>query len=352
MKTGYLCIHILQTVPASCINRDDTGTPKSCIYGGAQRMRVSSQCWKKAIRKYMKDKYGDTGIRTKLITRILSDKLAESTGCSKQEAEDFVKEWIDRARIAAKDKKDTSAFFSEEQINAVAKLLSERFSEEKAGEEHKEKEAKFVANIKDAVMMNPSVSELLFGRMFAKDPQLNYDAACQVAHAFSVEEVFEEPDYFTAVGDIKIEEMLAGSDHINTKLFTSGTMYRFADLNLSDGSDLRSQAYNVNVAETAGRFLEAFALSMPTGSANSYANMTLPTTIIVELRDDIPVSFAPAFTDPIKGKDIPKTAAAKMIEYENWVTDNYGGPVKRWVLGETPLKEICKDVEVVINRRL
>lgn len=38
----YVDIHVLQTVPPSCVNRDDTGSPKTAIYGGATRARVSS----------------------------------------------------------------------------------------------------------------------------------------------------------------------------------------------------------------------------------------------------------------------------------------------------------------------
>jgi len=46
----YIDFHIIQTVPPSCINRDDTGRPKTAVYGGAVRARVSSQAWKHAMR--------------------------------------------------------------------------------------------------------------------------------------------------------------------------------------------------------------------------------------------------------------------------------------------------------------
>ena len=50
-KRLYVDFHVLQTVPPSCVNRDDTGSPKTAVYGGATRARVSSQAWKHAIRK-------------------------------------------------------------------------------------------------------------------------------------------------------------------------------------------------------------------------------------------------------------------------------------------------------------
>ena len=44
-KRLYVDFHILQTVPPSCINRDNTGSPKTAVYGGVLRARVSSQAW-------------------------------------------------------------------------------------------------------------------------------------------------------------------------------------------------------------------------------------------------------------------------------------------------------------------
>ena len=47
----YLDIHAIQTLPPSNANRDDTGSPKTAVYGGVRRARVSSQAWKHAMRK-------------------------------------------------------------------------------------------------------------------------------------------------------------------------------------------------------------------------------------------------------------------------------------------------------------
>jgi CRISPR system Cascade subunit CasC len=35
-------LHILQSFPVSCLNRDDVGAPKQAIFGGATRARISS----------------------------------------------------------------------------------------------------------------------------------------------------------------------------------------------------------------------------------------------------------------------------------------------------------------------
>ena len=36
----YVDFHVLQTVPPSCVNRDDTGSPKTAQYGGDEGPRV------------------------------------------------------------------------------------------------------------------------------------------------------------------------------------------------------------------------------------------------------------------------------------------------------------------------
>ena len=55
MTCQFIDVHVLQPVPPSNLNRDDTGSPKSAYYGGVQRSRVSSQAWKRATRKAFED---------------------------------------------------------------------------------------------------------------------------------------------------------------------------------------------------------------------------------------------------------------------------------------------------------
>ena len=45
----FVDIHVLQTLPPSNPNRDDTGAPKTAIFGGVRRMRISSQAIKRAV---------------------------------------------------------------------------------------------------------------------------------------------------------------------------------------------------------------------------------------------------------------------------------------------------------------
>ena len=41
-------IHMLKNYPPVNLNRDESGAPKSCMFAGTTRGRVSSQCLKRA----------------------------------------------------------------------------------------------------------------------------------------------------------------------------------------------------------------------------------------------------------------------------------------------------------------
>ena len=78
-KNFYVDIHVLQTVPPSCVNRDDTGSPKTAVYGGATRARVSSQSWKHAMRAMFSDIFEkkDVGTRTKRVVDMIASKILQ-----------------------------------------------------------------------------------------------------------------------------------------------------------------------------------------------------------------------------------------------------------------------------------
>ena len=84
-KRLYVDFHILQTVPPSCINRDDTGSPKTAVYGGVLRARVSSQAWKHAMRAaFAENARLDVGKRTKKAAELVKAQIlctGPGTGC-------------------------------------------------------------------------------------------------------------------------------------------------------------------------------------------------------------------------------------------------------------------------------
>ena len=77
MNHCYVDIHVLQTVPPSCVNRDDTGSPKTAVYGGVTRARVSSQAWKHAVRLAFREMFSpdQLGSRTKKVLGKVVDAI-------------------------------------------------------------------------------------------------------------------------------------------------------------------------------------------------------------------------------------------------------------------------------------
>ena len=74
-------IHMLKNYPPVNLNRDESGAPKSCMFGGTTRGRVSSQCLKRSWRR--SPLFSQTigaehlGIRTRKLPQLVAEKLAE-----------------------------------------------------------------------------------------------------------------------------------------------------------------------------------------------------------------------------------------------------------------------------------
>lgn len=284
-KRLYVDFHVLQTVPPSCINRDDTGSPKTAIYGGVTRARVSSQAWKHAMRQAFVEESlldeEDVGKRTKKVTELVEKEIAILA--PEKDAAKLAKKTLDNAGIK-NDEKGTKALFfiSQAQIKALAQLAVEECADKK--------------EYKKALSTAPSVDIALFGRMVADDPSLNFDAAAQVAHSISTHAVQNEYDYFTAVDDCQAEDN-AGAGHLGTVEYNSATLYRYATVNVME---LERHLGAKKAAEVVRSFGEAFIRSMPTGKQNTFANRTLPDAVYVTIREDQPVNLCGAFERAVR----------------------------------------------------
>ena len=276
-KRLYVDFHILQTVPPSCINRDDTGSPKTAVYGGVLRARVSSQAWKHAMRAaFAENAQLDVGKRTKKAAELVKAQILALA--PELDADKLAKKALENAGIKSDDKGTKALFFmSTAQAKALAELAVEGSADKK--------------QYRDALKAAPSMDMALFGRMVADEPSLNYDAAAQVAHSISTHAVQNEYDYFTAVDDCQAEDN-AGAGHLGTVEYNSSTLYRYATVNVME---LAGQLGAAQAAETVRAFGEAFLFSMPTGKQNTFANRTLPDAVYVTLREDQPVNLCGAF---------------------------------------------------------
>lgn len=322
----YVDVHALQILPPSNVNRDDTGSPKSCIYGGVTRARVSSQAWKRAIRNEFKDIFSEAelGSRTLRAVEMVADEIEKKKeGISRKEALKLAEKALTNVGIKIKNKSDTEK--KTEALLFISHIQAEKLAELIVADEQDKK------LYKDEFGKNPSVDLALFGRMVASDPSLNCDAACQVAHAISTHQVETEYDYFTAVDDLNPEDN-TGAGHIGNTEFNSSTLYRYATINIKE----LYKSLGLKTPEAVAGFIKAFVFSMPTGKQNSFANRTLPSDVYITIREDQPVSLAGAFEEPVKlGKDgFEKRSAKQMQKYAKDVYDQFvGEPVFTAVVG-------------------
>ncbi|WP_405636030.1 type I-E CRISPR-associated protein Cas7/Cse4/CasC [Streptomyces sp. NBC_01178] len=356
LNRTILDIHILQTVPPSNLNRDDTGTPKSATYGGVRRSRVSSQAWKRATRKAFAGLLdaSELGIRTKKVVEVLAERVqALDPAMTRAAAQSLAAETITTAtgskvavpgRKSKQDAEDPAAestylmFLSDRQYDGLAAMTVEGG---KGGDLKALKDKENKTRAKQLVLTEHSVDIALFGRMVADSTDLNVDAAAQVAHALSVHAVEVESDYYTAVDDENTDAE-TGAGMIGTVDFNSATLYRYAALdvnrlqeNLGAGHDDGRPAEPVRRAVTA--FLEGFITSLPTGKINTFGNQTLPAAVIVKLRSRRPVSYVAAFEEPVRmgdGGGFLKESCERLAAFVPDLEKSFGlddGP-EGWVL--------------------
>lgn len=282
----FLDIHVIQILPPSNVNRDDTGSPKTAVYGGVRRARVSSQSWKRAIRRYfLEESYESVGIRSLDVVRYLSDTILRKEPSETEESALKKAERIfNDAGITTKEHKTKALFF-------LGKKQAELLADAALNGETDRKKLQQIFN------NNPSLDIALFGRMVADDLNLNEDASSQVAHAISTHEVRTEFDYYTAVDDLTVEES-AGAGMLGTIEYNSSTLYRYANVAVHDlVKQLGDREQAINAVKL---FIQAFANSMPTGKINTFANQTLPQLLMISIRTDRPVSLVTAFENPVK----------------------------------------------------
>lgn len=297
------------------------------------RARVSSQAWKRAMREIFKDLFtvDHIGYRTKKLSQLVAEKMCKDNAeLSPEDVAKTVNEVLELAGVkAGSDKKDALFFVSARQIQNIAELAIE-YHKDTSSKDAKKKTYK--SNLEKAVNDEPSVDILLFGRMAASNPSLNYDAAAQVAHSISTHAVSNEYDYFTAVDDCGDEDT-AGAGHLGTVEFNSSTLYRYATVNI------RELAKNLDAEElkmAVKGFAEAFIRSMPTGKQNTFANRTLPNMVYVALREDQPINLAGAFERPVAAGDkgYVEESESALIGYAGRVYEDYAAaPLKAWVVG-------------------
>ncbi len=302
-------IHLLQNFAPSCLNRDDTNTPKSCVFGDRPRARVSSQCWKRAVRRLFADENAElVGTRTKRLVTLLRERLGPEI------KDESIKEFVGECYSKMDGKRGTETavlvFIGEAEVAAAAECIAQGVTPKEAS-----------PRLRSA---RQSVDIALFGRMLAEKPEGSIDAACQVAHAISTHAVDMEDDFYTAVDDLVEARGEIGAGMMGTQGFNSACFYRYAVVDINQlAANLGGDRDTAKAAVQA--FLRAFSLAVPSAKQNSHAAQSLPSFGLLVARDHGgPISLANAFAKPIRGDDLIGSSIRALTNYQARVQEVYG----------------------------
>jgi CRISPR system Cascade subunit CasC len=381
-------LHILQNFAPSCLNRDDTNTPKDCLFGGHRRARISSQCLKREIRHAGKDQKDETSqsffeqytkvpisSRTKLIVSELQKRLVAS-GKSEEDATKVAIEFAcvyssKKGKMDAKKPEETQVmlYMSRHELDEIARQLlafdwvkllpaieaskpksKKAETEDKAEDDEKATGKSPLKKMTDdwakATANRTSAPDIaLFGRMLADKPESNIDAACQVAHAISTHKVGVESDFYTAVDDLQPAGE-TGAGMMGDIQFNSACFYRYANIDLNQlkknlvgkewnqASDSEKKDASELSLKTVEAFIRASIAAIPSGKKNSFAPQNPPDFVCAIVRNSGEWSLANAFSRPVNEGNLVSNSIDALVNY--WGRLNTAYPPKEGSIKATP----------------
>ena len=346
-------IHILQNHAPSNLNRDDTGSPKECVFGGYTRARISSQCLKRTLRRsdVFQQALDADGLATR--TRQLPEEVRKAFAGNAELAEEAAKKASGFGTKEGKEQEPKggkyltaqSMFLTDADIAAVVETLRTAAEGKPLAQFARIPAKDLQAQAQSRGFRPITVDVALFGRMTTSEAFRDVEAACQVAHALSTHKVDHEFDYFTAVDDLQganeaEQEEDAGADMIGDVEFNSACYYKYFSVdtnglvdNLTGKRTFRQdQSDRPQAQAVAGRalaaLLRAAAVTTPTGKQNSFAAHQLPSLILVEVRPSpTPVSYANAFVEPVRtpkdGSDLTRASLGKLATHVEALTSGF-----------------------------
>ena len=338
-------IHMLKNYPPTNLNRDDTGAPKTCVFGGVSRGRISSQCLKRSWRTapLFQEAVGteNLGVRTRKLPDLVTKKLL---------AMDVDPDCV--AVIAPKitgfgnkDGKETKdgktaqvVFYADADVDAIAQIVKEKMDACSSIKEIKALKAKDLqAAVKSAEVRPITLDIALFGRMVTSNAFRDVEASMQVAHAISTNKMAMESDYFTAMDDLLSGENLdeLGAAMIGDTDFNSACYYVYASLDtdaLLKNLEFTDHAEEL-VQNAVPALIRTMALTNPSGKQNSFAGNVLPSAMLVECKEQkIPTSMVNAFVEPVRPNqdgDLVYNSIVRLAEEADSLARNYGLEVSR-----------------------
>jgi CRISPR system Cascade subunit CasC len=366
--TLFLQIHTLTSYAASLLNRDDVGRAKRMPYGGASRVRVSSQCLKRhwrdvcsawsmsdltdpatgaaapgtvRSRRIISDRVGkplveEDGFAVDDVILVLDALKAEMLGESK-------KAKTEKAAAKSKGAKadepnrplkerlrdlDTNQVIvlGDPEIAFIrataADVLRQKPNDLDAAVKAWLKRKDVIANLR-ALRLAGGLDAALFGRMVTSDILARGDGAVHVAHALTVHAEEAEPDYFVAIDEIVKQAGELGTGLIQTAELTSGLFYGYVVIDIpllvSNLEGIPAEKWReANHGLAAGvieRLIHLIATTSPGAKLGSTAPYGYADLVLVEVGTRQPRSLMTAFHKPVNKLEARTSAMSALGDH-------------------------------------
>ena len=317
-------LHILQSFPVSCLNRDDMGTPKAAMFGGQKRARISSQCLKRAQRMLFREYLPEfsKGERTKLLASTFA-KLIKSRSDLSIMPDDLHITLAEAWGKSDNKKKDgdgmqkatTLTYLSPSEMTAMIEAAAGILRENpKAKNSEIQKVA--VKAVKGALAKD-AADIALYGRMVASVSSLTLEGAAMFSHAISTHKAEPELDFYSAVDDLQpVDETGAGMTGMLE--FSSACYYRYVAVNVDLLKEHLSGITEEQFASILDSFIRSSILAIPSARKNSMNAATVPSYVLGLVRNGQPIQLVNAFESPVhsKGGLVAPSAEALQNEYK------------------------------------
>ncbi|MEV7869166.1 type I-E CRISPR-associated protein Cas7/Cse4/CasC [Streptomyces sp. NPDC088124] len=353
---NLVVVHSLTTVAGVCLNRDMDGLPKTLLYGGTERLRVSSQALIRPARTWIRahSRLDEQGASSRLLPFQTALCLQER-GIDPADAVPAALLAVIAAGIsvdpAEPDKTRAMTYVPASAPRRLAEVMLAHWDDTDVP--RKETEARITTGLRNgprargrkkpapedtpATDLTDSLSSVLvaaareafspglaldialFGRFLAEIPGGVIRSAVNVAHALSVDPHVLLTDEFTALDDWNTGGIIGGAGMIGAQHLSSGTLYRWACLNRHQlRENLAASGAGHDEVEAAAQhaerlFTTAITYTLPNARSSRTGSAALP-TLAIAATSDIALTAAAAYEtaiDPPAGEE----AAERLASY-------------------------------------
>lgn len=264
----HLTLHVVNSIPWSNLNRDDTGTPKRLNQGGVLRGQLSSQSIKRAARTDYEEQSMDRSFRSGNLAALVTKRALELRPEADEKA--MVKAAVQLIGRLTKESateggSDRSAWLSTEELEAAAQRISSGNDDE------------FIEGHKTG-----SLAIAAFGRMFANDPTKGTEAALSVSPAVATHRTVIENDYFSTVDDYGKEDHGAGATFLGISQYLNGVFYRTVTIDREQLKESWTGTTGEHARTNLGLLLTSLIYKLPRGKRHGTAPYVMPALVLCE----------------------------------------------------------------------